>query len=95
MVNDGTPMHWLVKSNVIPQKETETKSQKFEIFYFTFNCLVDHYIDINRKDSKGFTALHYAAMQDNYGASLLLHNHNYIQREVNRKNMRIIFFYFL
>ncbi|CAF0731980.1 unnamed protein product [Brachionus calyciflorus] len=83
LVNDGTPVHWLVKSNIICENETnkEAKSSKYELFTDTFNCLISHNIDVNIKDSKGFTALHYAAMQDNYGASLLLLNNSRIQKE--------------
>ena len=55
---------------------------KFQLFKETFDCLVSFFCDINAKDSKGFTPLHYASMQDNYGAALLLLDQSEIKKDV-------------
>ena len=38
----------------------------------TLECLIRNGSNINLKDSKGFTPLHYASLQDNFGAAQLL-----------------------
>ena len=59
---------------------------KYFEFSETFECLISNGCDVNIKDSKGFTPLHYAAMQDNYGAAKMLLNHRRTIREVKITN---------
>jgi ankyrin repeat protein len=72
-----TPLHILVKNNVMPKlNDNLTPDESFlnkkQKFIDTFNLLMEKNANVNVQDETGFTALHYAVQKANYEAVVLL-----------------------